>query len=155
MTNWNSKEFIKSENLNEYYWHQGFFHEDFGKNDYYRRDFEELRYRDLAISSLGNIELKKILDVGCGVEGLYTLTFLKLGAKHVSGQDIKDVCIKSVSNICKKNGFLNFDIKTGNCEKLLFEDNNFDLVFSGDVFEHITYQQKVNFINEIYRVLLP
>jgi len=37
----------------------------------------------------------------------------------------------------------------------LFEDNNFDLAFSGDVFEHLTKEQKINFIKEIYRVLKP
>jgi len=154
MKNWKINETIKKENLQEYYWYQGFFHFDFGKNDIYRRDFEELRYRDLALFSLGKIEEKRIIDIGCG-SGLYALTFLKLGATFVSGQDISQASIDIANEKSKKNGYTNFDYKVGNCEKLLFDDNSFDLAFSGDVFEHITKQQKINFINEIFRVLKP
>jgi ubiquinone/menaquinone biosynthesis C-methylase UbiE len=154
MQNWRTTELIKRENLGENYWAQGFFYEDFGKNEYYRRDFEELRYRDLSLFTLGQIESKIILDVGCGT-GLYLLTFLKLGAKYVAGQDISIEAVNIAQNICKKNSFSNFEVKAGNCEKLLFDDLMFDLVFSGDVFEHITKEEKNNFINEIFRVLKP
>jgi ubiquinone/menaquinone biosynthesis C-methylase UbiE len=154
MTSWDDIQVLKREELPEYYWHKGFFTIDFGNRKQYRRDFEELRYRDIGLFSLGEIKGKKILDVGCG-DGLYTLTFLKLGAEFVAGQDISPTAVEAADRTCKKNGFNNFQIKTGNCEQLLFEDDYFDLVFSGDVFEHISYQQKVNFINEIYRVLKP
>lgn len=154
MRNWNSKEIIKKNDLQEYYWYQGFFYSDFGKNEYYRRDFEELKYRDLALFSLGQIKSKKILDVGCG-SGLYTLTFLKMGAEFVAGQDLSQESLNITIDACKKSGFSNFEMKAGNCETLLFENNSFDLVFSGDVFEHISCKQKENFINEIYRVLKP
>ena len=154
MQNWKTIELIKRENLGENYWVQGFFYEDFGKKEYFRRDFEELRYRDLSLFTLGQIESKIILDVGCG-DGLYTLTFLKLGARYVAGQDISVESVNRAQNNCKKNGFSNFEIKSGNCEKLLFDNSTFDTVFSGDVFEHITKEQKINFINEIYRVLKP
>jgi len=154
MKNWNSTEIVKKCDLQENYWHQGFFHLDFGKTEFYRRDFDELKWRDLSLFSLNQIESKKILDVGCG-SGLYTLTFLKLGADFVAGQDISEEAVNSTIDTCKKNGFSNFSIKKGNCETLLFDDNSFDLAFSGDVFEHITKEQKINFINEIYRVLKP
>lgn len=154
MTNWNSNERVKRENLKENYWFQGFFWETFTYNDYYKRDFEELRCRDLALFALGQIESKTILDVGCG-DGLYTLTFLKLGAKFVAGQDIDVRWVNIAKSNCEKNGFSNFDIKTGDCQNLLFDDSFFDAVFSGDVFEHLTREEKINFINEIYRVLKP
>ena len=139
--NWNSQEIIKRENLNEYYWYQSFFHFDFGKNNYYRRDFNELKYRDLALFSLGSINSKSIIDIGCGT-GLYVLTFLKLGAKHVAGQDISESSVEETKKTCLNNGYLNFEIKTGDCQKLQFDNNMFDIAFSGDVFEHITYKQK-------------
>lgn len=154
MKNWSSVEIKRYSELNECYWWGGFFHLDNRNKELYRRDFEELRYRDLAFFSLGQIESKNILDVGCGV-GLYLLTFLKLGANFVAGQDISENAVKSARDNCEKNGFSNCEIKQGNCEKLLFDSKSFDLVFSGDVFEHITYIQKVNFISEIYRVLRP
>jgi len=101
MQNWKTIELIKRENLGENYWAQGFFYEDFGKKEYFRRDFEELRYRDLSPFTLGQIESKIILDVGCG-DGLYTLTFLKLGARYVAGQDISVESVNRAQNNCKK-----------------------------------------------------
>lgn len=154
MKNWNTVESVKRENMEEYYWFQGFYWEDFEKNDFYRRDFEEMRYRDLSLFAFPQIENKCILDLGCGT-GLYALTFLKMGASYVAGQDISEKAIQEATNICKKNKFENFEFKIGSGEHLLFEDHSFDYVFSGDVFEHITLDQKRCFINEIYRVLKP
>ena len=107
MQNWRTNELIRRENLSENYWAQGFFFEDFGKTDFFRRDFEELRYRDLSLFALGQIESKTILDIGCG-SGLYLLTFLKLGAKYVAGQDISAEAVKFAQENCKKNGFSNW-----------------------------------------------
>ena len=154
MKNWESTEILRKSELKESFWYQGFFQLNFDEKDLHRRNFEELRYRDLSLFSMGQIGSKRILDIGCGT-GLYTLTFLKLGAEFVAGQDISKEAVESASNICKRNGFSNFDIKAGNCETLLFADNTFDLVFAGDIFEHVTTEQKVNFINEIFRVLKP
>lgn len=154
MKNWNDTEIVERNSLPEFYWQKSFFHFDFGKNDFYRRDFEELRYRDLAIFALGDVRGKKVLDIGCG-SGLYLLTFLKLGAEFVAGQDISQSSVNSANQTCLEQGFQNFSIKVGNCENLLFENNSFDLVFSGDVFEHINYEQKEKFVNEIFRVLKP
>ena len=154
MTAWENTEVLHRKDLPEYYWHKGFFHLNFDKEGYYKRDFEELKFRDLAVYALGNIKGKRVLDVGCG-DGLYTLTFLKLDAGFVAGQDISEREVNTAIAICQKNGFSNFEIKTGDCQKLLFEDNSFDLVFSGDVFEHITYEKKLQFTKKIYRVLKP
>lgn len=154
MLNWNSKDIVKKTELKPFYWHQGFFHLDFGKNDYYRRDFDELMARDLSMFTLGNLEGKKILDIGCG-SGLYSITFLKMGASYVGAQDIDNEAIGLNAKTCSEQGYKNFEMKCGNCEQLQFEDNTFDLAFSGDVFEHITYQQKANFIAEAFRVLKP
>lgn len=151
---WNKTEVLKREKLDKYSWFQGFFTKDFGNHELYKRDFEEMRLRDISLFTLGNIEGKKILDIGCG-SGLYTLTFLKLGAKYVAGQDISQEAVDIAINFCEKDGFTNFDIVTGDCENLLFEADSFDIAFSGDVFEHITDNQKKRFISEIYRVLKP
>jgi len=135
----------------ENYWYQGYFHVDFDDGTVYQRDNDELRIRDEAFFLLGDIEGKKILDMGCG-QGLYSLTFLKMGAKLVCGQDIDvdEICIA----LEKMNG-LNFGAAIGDCSKLQFNENEFDLVFAGDVFEHITPEQKESFITEAYRVLKP
>ncbi len=154
MASWDDIEIVERNALPDFWWHKGYFYHDFNNKNLFRRDFEELRYRDLAIFALGEIKGKKILDIGCG-DGLYTLTFLKLGAEFVAGQDISENAVKTAIHTCGKEGFQNFSIKEGNCENLLFDNDSFDLVFAGDVFEHITFQQKVNFVNEIFRVLKP
>lgn len=154
MLHWNKSELIEKQNIKGDFWQRGFFYSRIGEKEFYKRDFEELRYRDLSLFTLGSIESKNILDVGCG-DGLYVLAFLQLGANKVSAQDILPEEIEKCKEKCKQAGFSNFDLKVGNCEQLLFDNSLFDIVFSGDVFEHITKQQKINFINEIYRVLKP
>ena len=150
---WDREEFIKGDSLPEYFWHKGFFPFEW---DYslWKRNFSELRFRDLAVFAMGPLENKKILDVGCGYEALYLLTFLKQGAASVSGQDISEKVVQNALKESKKNNFT-CDIRVGDCAKLQFPDNSFDLVFSGDVFEHITDQQKMDCIREIFRVLKP
>lgn len=153
--NWKSTEYMKAENLNKLYWEQGFFHSEFGnKNRLYKRDFEEIRLRDIALFTLGDIKNKKVLDIGCGT-GLYSLTFLKLGAKEVCGQDLSENAIEIISKKTEDLNFTNFMGIVGDCANLQFEDNSFDLIFSGDVFEHITDELKLKFIQEAFRVLKP
>lgn len=153
--NWKSTEYVKQSDLAEFYWEQGFFYTEFGNKDKtYKRDFEELRLRDISLFTLGSIKDKRVLDLGCGT-GLYALTFLKLGAKEVCGQDLSQSYIDIVSKNAKRLNFDNFVGKVGDCSVLQFEDNSFDLVFCGDVFEHIDDSLKEKFISEAYRVLKP
>lgn len=150
---WSDNDFKSRKELGEYYWEQGYFHLNFGDKLNFKRDFQELRLRDLSLFSLGEIKGKNILDVGCG-KGLYTLVFFKMGAKSVSGQDILQDVIDYTKKQCEKNGY-DFNGKVADCAILKFDDSEFDLAFSGDVFEHITDNQKEDFINEVYRVLKP
>jgi ubiquinone/menaquinone biosynthesis C-methylase UbiE len=151
---WGRNEIKHRDELDSFAWWQGYFHVDSdGKSDIYIRNFEELRLRDIAVFSLGDIQQTSILDVGCG-SGLYLVTFLKLGAKYVAGQDIDERSINSAKGIIEKLN-LNADLKIGDCSHLQFSDNTFDYVFSGDVFEHITEEKKDETLKEIFRVLKP
>lgn len=94
------------------------------------------------------------MDLGCGT-GLYSLTFLKMGAKLVCGQDLMESSIVKNKERAEAEGFKNFVGKVGDCCNLHFEDSYFDYVFSGDVFEHIDESIKRKFIQEAYRVLKP
>ena len=152
--NWKSKELVNVAELDDYYWHRGYFHASFDKTGLYKRDFDELLSRDLSMFTLFPIEGKRVIDIGCG-NGLYLLTFLKMGAGFVAGQDLSPKFINDSRAACEKNGYTNVDLKVGDCQQLQFDDASFDVAFSGDVFEHITRELKVNFINEVYRVLKP
>lgn len=154
MLNWNKTELVEKKNMTGDFWRRGYFYSQINQKEYYRRDFEELRYRDLSLFTLGDIKSKKVLDIGCG-DGLYVLAFLQLDAEQVCAQDILPEEVEKCKDKCSKEGFSNFDLKVGNCEYLQFNNSYFDIVFSGDVFEHITKEQKINFIAEIYRVLKP
>jgi ubiquinone/menaquinone biosynthesis C-methylase UbiE len=150
---WEREEFLKFFHISPYAWHQGFYPYRWN-NEIWKRNFTELQLRDIAVFTLGDLREKKILDVGCGQEALYLLTFLKMGASVGCGQDISPIAVDRAIERCTSEGF-KCDIKIGDCTKLNFPDDSFDIVFSGDVFEHITERQKDDCIKEIYRVLKP
>lgn len=136
----------------EYAWHKGFFIENENR-EIWKRNYNELKQRDIALFSLGSIQGKSVLDIGCGA-GMYALTFLKMGASNVAGIDIsEDLIAEAKQNIEKHPFSAHFEVSS--CTKLPFADNSFDLVFSGDVFEHLTEEYKRECIAEVYRVLKP
>jgi len=151
---WNGVEIKKSEDLPKNAWALGYFHSSHENWDgkFWFRNFHELRIRDLALFALGNVQGKKILDIGCGT-GEYLDVIAKMGGL-VSGQDISPDYVNSALKNLKEKG-INADIKTGDTTRLLFDDNFFDGVFSADFFEHITYEQKNKVVSEVYRVLKP
>jgi ubiquinone/menaquinone biosynthesis C-methylase UbiE len=149
---WKRTNLITEDQLDEFAWHRGFFRKDWDPK-FWIQNFTELKTRDIALFSLGDIQGKSVLDIGCG-QGMYMLTFLKLGAKSATGIDIKAEDVKISNEYIIKNGFEPNAI-VADCTKLPFPDNSFDKVFSGDVFEHITVEQKDKCIEEIYRVLKP
>ena len=87
---------------------------------------------------------QKILDLGCG-RGEFLAGFIKLGL-HGFGVDMS----------CEAKGFCN-DAEIKECdfenEKLPYEDESFDIVFSKSVLEHFYYPEKV--VHEIFRILKP
>jgi 2-polyprenyl-6-hydroxyphenyl methylase/3-demethylubiquinone-9 3-methyltransferase len=92
----------------------------------------------------------KALDVGCG--GGFSCEFMaELGAV-VSGIDQSAKCIESAQEHADSSG-LKIDYRCGFSEKLLYEDNTFDIVICVDVLEHIADLDKT--IIEIHRVLKP
>lgn len=135
------------------YWIRGYFKESHRQDETrYRRDFDEMRRRDLALLALGDIAGKRVLDVACG-SGLYAVLLGLLGA-NVSGQDISPSSVKMANDALARHD-LRGDLKVGDAMALLFENNSFDAVISGDFVEHITSSQKATFFSEVHRVLRP
>lgn len=151
---WDRIEIKETKELPDNAWAFGYFHsshEDWdGKT--WVINLRELKIRDLALFTLGDVRGKKILDVGCG-SGAYMLTIAKMGGK-IFGQDISADHVSKSSVLLKENGF-DANVKAGDAVKILFDDNYFDAVFSADFFEHISYEQKDQVISEVYRVLKP
>jgi len=84
----------------------------------------------------------KILDVGCSV-GTWLDCFSESGDYQLYGTDIRDENIKNAT----------FEACNLESEKLPFEDDMFDFVFSKSVAEHV--KNTDNILSEVKRVLKP
>ncbi len=95
------------------------------------------------------VKNKKILDLGSG-SGYGSFELIKLGAKEVISIDIDPKIIKFAKEKYH-NDKLTFQI--ADATSLPFKDNEFDVVISFEVIEHIKNYQ--NYLREVFRVLRP
>ncbi len=102
--------------------------------------------RNPALADL-NILIKnnmRVLDIGCG-DGSKLIDVSKTKKIQGYGVDVSRIAISLAKR--RKTSFI---FKKVNSEKLPFENNFFDIVFSTYVFEHLTDPEKV--LNEMIRV---
>lgn len=94
----------------------------------------------------------KVLDIGCGVVPLCNHMSLK-GHEVIALDPIKSDIDFLIEN--DMNQFHNSDVKYvhGYGEKLPFEDNSFDVVYSVSVIEHIATGNDLIVLSEMLRVL--
>ena len=117
-------------------------------------EFKEGTLSEVKAKQLNMLDLKtgmKVLEVGFG-RGEFLYHCSKRGAK-VSGIDYSRAAFEiAKANLCE---FLEADLRVADCRNLPFEDNSFERVFSGDVIEHLDYQDGVLMLKEMHRVLKP
>lgn len=102
-----------------------------------------------AISHIGEIKGKKILDLGCGV-GDASLYFASHGAQ-VYSIDISLGMIKFVKRLAKEKGFSkSITSKMMKAEDLKFPGRYFDFVFGNGILHHVSIAMA---LDEVYRVL--
>lgn len=87
---------------------------------------------------------QKLLELGCG-RGEFLNEFVKCGLE-VHGVDISDYSEKFFSEL----NFKKVDMEN---EKLPYQDNYFDFIYSKSFIEHFYYPEKI--FKEAYRVLKP
>ncbi|MDA9696733.1 class I SAM-dependent methyltransferase [Candidatus Pelagibacter sp.] len=87
---------------------------------------------------------QKILELGCG-RGEFLNEFVKCGLE-VHGVDISDYSEKFFTQL----NFKKIDMEN---EKLPYQDNYFDFIYSKSFIEHFYYPEKI--FKEAYRVLKP
>tara|TARA_B100000941_G_scaffold87172_1_gene60276 strand:- start:389 stop:1201 length:813 start_codon:yes stop_codon:yes gene_type:complete len=113
---------------------------------------EENFYLKSYFRNLNNLNILKdlnVLDIGCGW-GSSTFHLSKFSEK-VTSIDISPVAIEGAKKNISLNGIKNTQILEMDAEKLDFNDNTFDYLFSWGVIHHSSRPEKI--YNEIYRVL--
>lgn len=127
---------------------------DFSKNEYNNRLDKNRDHYDgtgernrikIVVDLIKNSSNNKILDVGC-YDGSISSKFL-INNNIVYGIDASSDAVLIANNKGIKASVANLE------EGFLFEDNFFDIVFMGEVIEHILDTDF--FISEIRRVLKP
>lgn len=108
--------------------------------------------RDPRITKLlnifSNIKAARMLDVGCAEGSLTLLLAQAAGSKELFGVDIDE---QSVAKACEKGiEAATVDLDAGG---LPYEDNFFDLVYCGEVIEHLFDPDHL--LDEIFRTLKP
>jgi len=93
---------------------------------------------------------QKVLEIGCGI-GTDGIQFARGGASY-TGIDLTSAGVDIARERFELFGQKGNIVK-GNAEKLPFEDNYFDYVYSFGVIHHSTSPEKI--VKEIYRVLKP
>ena len=91
---------------------------------------------------------KRVLDAACGSG--YGSKMLAEKAESVIGIDISE---ETIQYACDNYLTSNVEFMVGSIEKLLFEDNFFDVVVSFETIEHVNEQIQNSFLKEIKRVL--
>ncbi len=117
------------------------------KARYYRSGFKS----DLMArfwEELGDLEGKKVLEVGCG-EGWLTLMLAKRGAQ-VWTFDISEEAVRKVKKLVERNGFGDrVEARPMAAEKLEYESGTFDLVVGNAILHHVDLNAIVAEMNRV------
>jgi len=113
----------------------------------------DIIWRKKAIKELKAIQPKMILDVATGT-GDFAFEALSLHPDKIIGVDISEGMLKiAQEKIDKRKESHRFEVRLGDSEKLLFEDNTFDAVTVS--FGVRNFENLPKGLSEIYRVLKP
>jgi SAM-dependent methyltransferase len=97
---------------------------------------------------LGDLEGKKILDIGCGLGGK-TLVYAEAGG-DVTGVDLDPAHCSGAVDYARGSGFP-MNVVCGDATLLPFSDSSFDMVIANDSMEH--FHDPASALNELVRVV--
>lgn len=103
------------------------------KSQYKLRSYAHKKQYESVLSHV--TQGMKVLDAGCG-EGVLSVMMSKKGAL-VTGTDISVPNIEAAKQFAKSEGCDNINFFVSDLDKLPFADNEFDLVVSSHVLEHL------------------
>jgi demethylmenaquinone methyltransferase/2-methoxy-6-polyprenyl-1,4-benzoquinol methylase len=111
----------------------------------------DIYWRGKAVKELKKINPKIILDVATGTSD-FAIAALETGADKIIGIDISEGMLsvgrKKIENLGLQN---KIELRSGDCENLLFEDNYFDAVIVA--FGVRNFENLEKGLSNIYRVL--
>ena len=90
-----------------------------------------------------------LLDCGCGPAPMLTLLHEKYPQKHYTGIDLTPEMIETA----RSKNMKDVELVVGDCEKLPFDDESYDVVICCQSFHH--YPNVHDFFDSVYRVLRP
>src|SRR3989338_6054639 len=108
----------------------------------------------IVMEMIGLKTRKKVLDVGCGV-GTFAFHCARRNLFSV-GMDYSVESVKMAAALCDGfgvGGRAKFIV--GNGARFPFKESCFDTKIAADFIEHITYEEKMGFLDEVCRVLKP
>ncbi len=153
---WTKKHAIAVANeLPPFFWMKGYFFSPAkgpSGETILNQNLHEVLTREYFLEALGPIEGKRFLDIGCAV-GDYMAVIAAMGGE-AHGIDIDAGQVELGKALHAKVG-LTSHFHVGDARALPFEDEYFDVIYSADVFEHITLATKEAVVKELYRVLKP
>jgi len=98
------------------------------------------------IKNIDKTDIHRILDVGCGSGHLTEKIFMKNFQGEFYGIEMGDGADEA-----RRKGLIIHKADLNEIDKLMFEDNFFDLIFAGEIIEHLVYPDI--FLEEIKRIL--
>jgi ubiquinone/menaquinone biosynthesis C-methylase UbiE len=123
----------------------------------YLEGYEEFKKGSLSFLKSNEINMLRLregmtlLEVGVG-RGELLFHCAKKGVK-VSGIDYSKDAVEIAKTLFKS--VPDADLRVADCRKLPFESHSFERVFSGDVIEHLCFEDGITMLKEMYRVLKP
>jgi ubiquinone/menaquinone biosynthesis C-methylase UbiE len=116
-------------------------------------EYFDKQYRfDYVVNMIPKVKQSgsRALDMGCGAGQL--IPILKTIGYDPYGMDISEEMIKLSKDRCSNN-YINAHLETGDCEKLQYPDNYFDVYIAMGVIEYMDSDRPM--LSEIKRVLKP
>lgn len=98
-----------------------------------KRAKKNIKLTELLFTQIDVNEIKKILEVGCGI-GVISSYLAEKYTCNVEGIDLDSKQIKKAKKNNIENEYLEFNI--ADVTKLAFEDKEFDMILSFDVLHH-------------------
>lgn len=114
----------------------------------------ETRFKNRLMEQAKIDKGQKILDIGCGTATLTILIKKSYPDAEVTGLDGDPGILEIARSKVSSSGLI-ISLDKGMSFDMPYEEGSFDRVFSSLMFHHLTRQDKIQTLKEVFRVLRP